>query len=395
MEDHGRITFVSNRHHPSDSALTSHAGGVAGGMPLLLPSSPLQPPNPSASSLPLSTLNLSTYTAGEDGGRLAMMAKEFGLARTRPPKPQVRRKHAFKAFLRNHPNNLSEDIPRQLSHDNFECRADNIPQSNEPKTEMVPSSKSPPLRFVFSGYSLWLELEQKEIDSNGQGDLDRAMIDAADQFSLGGAIPSPHVTALYGINTIAEEEEMRRMFRENVKQVLLDEAEKRQGRDRADHVGKLWPDLAATGIIVGTEFDGVNGGTMDMAWAEVSLATSPEHEALINALYEIFYRCSSATADPASSSSSDEEKKVEFEPRSNPWVPHLSLCYDNPEGFGPNLTRSSIENFMRDKCPTLEKVLDGSDGDVKFTVSGISLWRTAGTMDEWKCLDRLEFPSAE
>ena len=27
-------------------------------------------------------------------------------------------------------------------------------------------------------------------------------------------------------------------------------------------VEKLWPDLAATGIIVDTEFDGVKGGTM-------------------------------------------------------------------------------------------------------------------------------------
>ena len=47
---------------------------------------------------------------------------------------------------------------------------------------------------------------------------------------------------------------------------------------------------------------------------------------------------------------------------------------------------------MREKCPTLENVL--GDGGVQFTraVSGISLWRTAGTMAEWKCLDRFEFP---
>jgi len=131
-----------------------------------------------------------------------------------------------------------------------------------------------------------------------------------------------------------------------------------------------------------------------MAWAEVSFATSPEHEALINALYDIFYR-RSAVAIESASPDEEEEKKEEYVPRSNPWVPHLSLCYDNPEGFGPNLTRSSIENLMREKCPTLENVLDDSgDGGVKFTraVSGISLWRTAGTMAEWKCLDRFEFP---
>ena len=34
--------------------------------------------------------HLSTYTAGEDAGRLATLAKEFGLSRTRAPKSQVR-----------------------------------------------------------------------------------------------------------------------------------------------------------------------------------------------------------------------------------------------------------------------------------------------------------------
>lgn len=336
---------------------------------------------------PLTALNLSTYTAGEDGGRLAMLAKEFGLARMRSLKPQ-HRKHAFKAFLRNHPNNLNEDI-QQPTQPEIERRDNDMPQSNETKTQTKSTSAAstsskthPPLRFVFSGYSLWLELEQQDIDNNGQGDLDRAMIDAADRFHLGGAIPSPHVTALYGIDTISEEDKMRRVFREDVKRVLLEDAEKRRRR-------KLWPDLSATGIIVGTEFDGVNGGTMDMAWAEVSLATSPEHETLISALHDIFYRPSAASAEPASSS---EEKKEEYAPRSNPWVPHLSICYDNPEGFGPNLTRSSIEKFMKEKCPTLENVLDDGDGvGVNFTVSGISLWRTAGTMSEWECLDRHEF----
>lgn len=136
-----------------------------------------------------------------------------------------------------------------------------------------------------------------------------------------------------------------------------------------------------------------------MAWAEVTLATSPEHEMIINALHELFYRRSTLTGEDTTttSSSDNEEKKEEYLPRSTPWVPHLSICYDNPEGFGPNLTRLGIENFLRDECPTLESVLNGSDGDgdgeVKFTraVSGISLWRTVGRMDEWACLERLEF----
>eukprot|EP00571_Detonula_confervacea_P012376 CAMPEP_0172302698 /NCGR_PEP_ID=MMETSP1058-20130122/4368_1 /TAXON_ID=83371 /ORGANISM="Detonula confervacea, Strain CCMP 353" /LENGTH=418 /DNA_ID=CAMNT_0013013273 /DNA_START=59 /DNA_END=1315 /DNA_ORIENTATION=- len=417
MEDRP-LSFVSNHHHRSANALTSVGSGD--GLALQLPSSPLHTldaanrsilkktdPHSQLSMLynkPLTALNLSTYTAGEDGGRLAMLAKEFGLARMRPPKPQ-HREHAFKAFLRNHPDNLNEDI-QQPAQTKTECRDNNIPQSDDT------SKTHAPLRFVFSGYSLWLELEQQEIDNNGQGDLDRAMIDAADRFRLGGAIPSPHVTALYGIDTVSEEDEIRRIFREDVKRVLLEDAEKRRRRRRKEESAtkedgddddddddgedkKMWPDLAATGIIVGAEFDGVNGGTMDMAWAEVSLATSPEHETLIDALYDIFYHRSAASAEVASSFSSGEEKKEEYVPRSNPWVPHLSLCYDNPEGFGPNLSRSSIEKFMKEKCPTLENVLDDSDGgDVKFTVSGISLWKTAGTMNDWKCLDRHEFSPA-
>lgn len=35
-------------------------------------------------------VHLSTYTAGEDAGRLATLAKEFGLSRMRAPKSQVR-----------------------------------------------------------------------------------------------------------------------------------------------------------------------------------------------------------------------------------------------------------------------------------------------------------------
>ena len=132
-------------------------------------------------------------------------------------------------------------------------------------------NKYPPLRFVFTGYSLWLELEQVDIDDKGLGDLDRAMVDAADRFNLEGAIPSPHVTALYGINTIRDEEEMRRVFREDVKDVLLDTAAKKRIQRQEDLTSnneedvdgiKLWPDLSATGIIVDTEFNGINGGTM-------------------------------------------------------------------------------------------------------------------------------------
>ena len=106
------LAFVSNRHHPSEGALTSIGGG-GGGVVLLSPTCPLLKPESGAANNgildylqpsspvsalhnnPTSALSLSTYTAGEDAGRLAMLAKELGLARTRPPKRQIR-KHSFK-----------------------------------------------------------------------------------------------------------------------------------------------------------------------------------------------------------------------------------------------------------------------------------------------------------
>ena len=126
-----------------------------------------------------------------------------------------------------------------------------------------------------------------------------------------------------------------------------------------------------------------------MAWAEVSLAMTPEHETLIDALYDIFFR-----TDLASSSTSEEQKEEEFVPRSRPWVPHLSMCYDNPEGLGANLCRSSMANFMKEKHPALLEN-DNKNGGVPFTraVTGISLWRTAGKISDWTRLDRIEFPS--
>lgn len=121
-----------------------------------------------------------------------------------------------------------------------------------------------------------------------------------------------------------------------------------------------------------------------MAWAEVTFATSPEHEALIDSLYNLFY------TKPTSNSQSTHHAT-----RSVPWVPHLSLCYDNPDGFPHNLSRKSIKKFIHEKCPALESAIDhnrSSEG-VSFSrgVSGISLWRTAGTMSQWECLDRIDF----
>ena len=117
-----------------------------------------------------------------------------------------------------------------------------------------------------------------------------------------------------------------------------------------------------------------------MAWAEVTFATSSEHEDLIDALYNLF--CNRPQNNGLQSSS----------PRTLPWAPHLSLCYDNPEGFPHNLSRKSITNFISQDAPTLASAIDGMDTKVDFSreVCGISLWRTAGTMSQGKCLDRID-----
>jgi hypothetical protein len=131
-----------------------------------------------------------------------------------------------------------------------------------------------------------------------------------------------------------------------------------------------------------------------MAWAEVSFATTPEHETLIETLHELFYRpLANSTNLEADSYHAGEEKKEEYPSRSQLWAPHLSFCYDNPEGLGHHLSRSSFEQFLKEKCPTLFE--SENDGNVGFSraVTGFSLWKTAGTMAEWRCLDRLTFDS--
>ena len=89
------MTFVTNS--PSEGALSSLAMD-GGGVAFMQPASSLhlhtQQSN-DANTNACVPLNMSTYTAGEDAGRLAMLAKEFGLARIRSQKSQLR-KHAFK-----------------------------------------------------------------------------------------------------------------------------------------------------------------------------------------------------------------------------------------------------------------------------------------------------------
>lgn len=94
-----------------------------------------------------------------------------------------------------------------------------------------------PLRFIFSGYSVWLELEQFD------GDLDSALHTTSKELSV-HAIPAPHVTVVYGVSHLPESE-ARKIFRE----VVLDRI-------------PYWPQLKHKGFLTDVEWDGVNGGQM-------------------------------------------------------------------------------------------------------------------------------------
>lgn len=100
------------------------------------------------------------------------------------------------------------------------------------------------------------------ISSDGRGDLSRMVDDAAIKFQT-IPIPMPHVTALYGIEL--EEEDVRRIFREDVRRVLEERAVERRQKSGFAASGPrepLWPDLEALGILVDVEYNGVNRGTM-------------------------------------------------------------------------------------------------------------------------------------
>jgi hypothetical protein len=94
-----------------------------------------------------------------------------------------------------------------------------------------------PLRCIFFGYSVWLELEQFD------GDLDSALHTASKELFL-QAIPAPHVTVVYGVSHLPEWE-VRKRFRE----VVLERI-------------PSWPPLKHKGFLTEVEWEGVDGGEM-------------------------------------------------------------------------------------------------------------------------------------
>jgi len=91
---------------------------------------------------------------------------------------------------------------------------------------------------------------------------------------------------------------------------------------------------------------------------EVEFETSEAHEELVDAVYEAFH-------DGI---------------RVRPWEPHASIAYENPDIAKVNL--DFAVKFM-ERYPTLT-------AQTTRQVKAMSVWRTEGKMENWKCLDRCE-----
>jgi hypothetical protein len=97
---------------------------------------------------------------------------------------------------------------------------------------------------------------------------------------------------------------------------------------------------------------------------EVTYETSEEHERLLDLVANWFHIDSNVP------------------PRAKPWSPHVSLAYANPE---VSISQEYLASFVK-RHPTLRK---------RRRIQAISLWSTAGTMEAWKCLDRIPFEMTE
>jgi hypothetical protein len=125
-----------------------------------------------------------------------------------------------------------------------------VPLENSIDTKILKEK----LRFRFQGYAIWLEIEQfPASDSDGEGrqapqknDLECAIQTASKELGV-YPIPSPHLTALYGINHLAEAE-VRNRFQDLSRQLRNGEMD--------------WPLLEPSGFLSDVEFEGIDGGEM-------------------------------------------------------------------------------------------------------------------------------------
>lgn len=101
---------------------------------------------------------------------------------------------------------------------------------------MTLTVNKPSLRFLFSGYSIWLEPEQFGAD------LDLVLQTASEELGV-FPIPAPHLTVTYGMSHLSESEIVKRL-----RSIVKDLAS--------------WPTVEFKGFLSDIEMDGVRGGLM-------------------------------------------------------------------------------------------------------------------------------------
>lgn len=207
--------------------------------------------------------------------------------------------------------------------------------------------RRPPLSWEFDGLTIWVELE--EFDS----DMTNVISDLSSTFGV-QAIPQSHATAIYGMTHLTVDEAKRKL------QSFV--------RDRVEVEGPSgggWPPFRKpVGIVQDVAVCGNPGQVCSIAWAQLTLASSPEHEEILDGLFDTMYG----------------EGSKEGASRARPWTPHNSVVYDNPEETVLTL-EGTLECIGR--YPTLLR----SGRRVK----ALSLWDTKGRMEQWKFLDRASF----
>ena len=208
--------------------------------------------------------------------------------------------------------------------------------------------RRPPLQWEFAGLTLWIELEEFNHD------LTNCIHYMSTKHGT-ERIPQSHMTAIYGMTHLSSEEACRRL--RCVPAALADASE--------GGGGGRWPKFRRPiGIVQDVAVAGNPGQVCSIAWAQLTLASSPDHEVALDVLYDIFYGKGST-------------EKAE---RHRPWTPHNSFAYDNPEG-SVLTTEGAFEAVAQ--YPTLLSR--------EREVAAISLWDTNGRMQDWRCLERVKF----
>lgn len=103
-----------------------------------------------------------------------------------------------------------------------------------------------------------------------------------------------------------------------------------------------------------------------MAWFELTLETSPEHEELVDEVYSALYL------------DSDDMSELSLS-RNGQWSPHVSIAYDNPED-------SPLDDIYAEKLFAKMPCLLGCK---KRDVTAISLWKTEGQVRDWVCIEKV------